>query len=406
MARRIIVVGGGPAGVFAALEAKRTDPSAELVLLSEESCEPYEKPALSKAVLCGKALPQDAPTAGHGGVAAHGVLLACNERCVAIDRDARAVLTASGRRYAYDALVLATGSVVRELPEWPVGSPFVHYLRTQSDALALKAALLPGRHLVLIGGGLIGLEVAASATTLGVRSTVLERAPRILARVCDEATAAAIADAHRRHGVEILTGAVISHAEATTIGVDITTGDGQVRRADVVAVGAGVTPNVALAAEAGLAVDDGVIVDAFCRTSDPAIYAAGDVARFPGPDGPVRLENWRHAQDHGMVAGRNAAGGSQAYREQPSFWSEQYDLYVQGVGWTAHRADRTVHRPVAGRCPLVFRMTGDTIVSAMGVNMQRDIAAASRLIERRVQVDAAALADPSRPLAAMLRQNA
>jgi 3-phenylpropionate/trans-cinnamate dioxygenase ferredoxin reductase subunit len=401
--RRIVVVGGGPAGVFAAIEAKKTDPAADVILLTDEPCEPYEKPPLSKAVLCGKALPEDALIAGRDGAAAHKVVLELQAHATAIDRAARQVGTASGRHYPYDALVIATGSVVRELPQWPVGAPRVHYLRSESDARALKASLQPGKHLVVIGGGLIGLEVAASAATLGLRTTVLEVVPRILARVCDETTAAFIADAHRKHGVHIHTSTTVKHVVSTENGIDLTTGDGQTLSADIIVVGTGVKPNVVLAAAAGLAIDDGIVVDEHCRTSDAAIFAAGDAVRLPGPHGPIRLENWRHAQDHGIVAGRNAAGANETYRTLPSFWSEQYDLYLQGVGWPSPKPGTLVRRPLEGERSLVFEVSDGTLASAMGINMQRDIAAARRLIERRVPVDAAALADPNRPLAAMLK---
>jgi 3-phenylpropionate/trans-cinnamate dioxygenase ferredoxin reductase subunit len=401
--RRIVIVGGGPAGVYAGIAAKKTDPSAEIILLSEEACEPYEKPPLSKAVLCGKARPEDALTAGRGGTAAHKLVLECGSCCTAIDRSAREVITASGRRFPYDALVLATGSVVHELPQWPIGMPRVYYLRTEADARALKASLQPGKHLVLIGGGLIGLEVAASASSLGIKTTVLEVAPRILARVCDEETGNFIADAHRRHGVQIHTGTMVDHVQPSAAGIDITTKDGHALLADVVVVGAGVKPNLTLAAAAGLKIEDGIVVDEYCRTSDPAIFAAGDAVRFPGPHGPVRLENWRHAQDHGIVAGRNAAGVSEPYRPLPSFWSEQYDLYIQGVGWPSAQPGKPIHRNVGGGRQLVFEVANGTLASAMGINEKRDIAAARRLIERQVPVDPAALADPNQPLAAMLR---
>jgi NADPH-dependent 2,4-dienoyl-CoA reductase/sulfur reductase-like enzyme len=400
-ARRIVVIGGGPAGVFAALEAKRTDPAAEVTLLTEEACEPYEKPPLSKGVLTGKALPEHAPTAGRGGIAAHAVVFEQIACCVAIDRVAHHVTTASGRRYPYDALVLAPGSLVRELPQWPIGMPRVHYLRTEKDARALAAAMQPGKHLVIVGGGLIGLEVAASATSVGVKTTVLEVGPRILARVCDESTGAFVADTHRRHGVDIHTGDMIEHVESKDSGIDIATKGGQRFHADLVVVGTGVKPNIALAVGAGLDTNDGILVDGNCRTSDPAIFAAGDAVRFPGPEGSVRLENWRHAQDHGMVAGRNAAGASESYKPLPSFWSEQYDLYIQGVGWPSAQPRTRVHRTVEGR-PLVFELADGLMAYAMGISVQSELAVARRLIERKVPVDAAALADPSRPLRAML----
>jgi 3-phenylpropionate/trans-cinnamate dioxygenase ferredoxin reductase component len=405
--RKIVVVGGGPAGVFAAIEAKRTDPAADVLLLTEESCEPYEKPPLSKAVLLGKVAPEDALIAGRGGLAAHNVrvdLLAC---CSTIDRAAHEVVTGSGRRYPYDALILATGCVVRVLPQWPIGMPRVHYLRTESDSRGLKAQLQPGKHLVLIGGGLIGLEVAASAATLGIKTTVLEVAPRILGRVCDEATGTFIADTHKRHGVDIHTGTMVDRVEPSESGIAITTKDGKSFAADIVLVGTGVKPNVALAVASGLTADDnGITVDENCRTSDPAIFAAGDAVRFPGPRGPERLENWRHAQDHGAIAGRNAAGKSEVYGALPSFWSEQYDLYIQGVGWPSPQPGPRIHREAPGASPLVFEMSGDVISFAMGINAQRDIAAVRRLIERKIKVDPAALADPARPLASLLKATA
>jgi 3-phenylpropionate/trans-cinnamate dioxygenase ferredoxin reductase subunit len=181
---------------------------------------------------------------------------------------------------------------------------------------------------------------------------------------------------------------------------------GEVFTADLVVVGTGVKPNDALAAAAGLATDNGIIVDEHCRTSDPAIFAAGDAVRFPAPHGAVRLENWRHALDQGAVAGRNAAGASEAYRTVPSFWSEQYDMYIQGVGWPPVQSGVRIRRPLSGKSLLAFELIDGVLAYAMGINAQRDLAAARRLIERRIKVDASALADPNRPLASMLKATA
>lgn len=401
--RNIVVIGGGPAGVFAAIEAKRTDAAAQVVLLSDEACEPYEKPPLSKAVLTGKALPEHALIAGPGGTAKHNVVLQRTAAVTAIDRTTRAVVTAGGARYPYDALVLATGSLVRELTQLPLGMARVHYLRTEADARALGAALRGCKRLVVVGGGLIGLEAAASASELGIAVTVLEVAPRILARVCDEQTGAVIAAQHRQHGVDIRTATMLAQVQPSADGIALITAGGETFTADVVVVGTGVKPNDALAASAGLAVDNGIIVDEQCRTADPAILAAGDAVRFPAPHGLVRLENWRHAQDQGAVAGRNAAGASEAYRTVPSFWSEQYDLYIQGVGWPPAQGAQHVRRPLPGNSLLAFDVADGVLAYAMGINAQRDLAAARRLIERRIKVDPAALADPARPLASLLK---
>jgi NADPH-dependent 2,4-dienoyl-CoA reductase/sulfur reductase-like enzyme len=405
-ARNIVVIGGGPAGVMAAIGARKQDPAANVSLLTDEACEPYEKPPLSKAVLLGKAAPHDAPIAGPGGLAGHGVNLVLNATVSAIDRAGRAVVAADGKRLPYDALVLATGSVVREIPPLPLGMPRVHYLRTETHARALAAELRASQHLVVIGGGLIGLEVAASAAELGVRTTVIEMLPRILARVCDEETGMRIDAEHRRRGVDLRLGSALAGAAAGPDGkVAINLAGGDTIAADIVVVGTGAKPDDRLAAAAGIKCDNGIVVDEFCGTSDLAVFAAGDVVRFPGPHGLVRLEDWRHAQDQGAVAGRNAAGASDAYRSVPSYWSEQYDLYIQGVGWPSPSAPR-VRRPLAGNTMLSFEMNGAHITAALGINAQRDLATVRRLIERRIPVDPAALADPKRPLAELLKAKA
>jgi 3-phenylpropionate/trans-cinnamate dioxygenase ferredoxin reductase subunit len=396
-ARNIVIVGAGPAGVGAALAARQQDPAANVLLVTDESCEPYEKPPLSKAVLTGKAAPQDAPIAGPGGVGAHRITLKTGTRCTAIDRGGRAVLITAGERIPYDALVLATGSINRALPLFPAGQPGIHYLRIESEALALREALTRSRSLLVIGAGLIGLEAAASAAELGVKTTVLEVAPRIMARVCDEETS----------GVDIRLGVAIASVRTVPDGrITVETKTGETFIADLVVVGIGVAPDDRLAKAAGLHVQDGILVDDHCFTSDRTILAAGDCTRFPGPGGPVRLENWRHAQEHGALAGRNAAGGDAVYKVTPSFWSEQFDLYIQGMGWPLPHPGAQVRRQIGANALIRFDLDGDRIAYVLGINAQRDIAAARRLIERRVAVDAADLADPSKPLAAMLKAKA
>jgi 3-phenylpropionate/trans-cinnamate dioxygenase ferredoxin reductase component len=409
--RKIVVVGGGPAGVAAALAAKQQDATAEVALINDEHHEPYEKPPLSKAVLTGKARPHDAPIAGPKGVAGGGVALV-HARVMAIDRGARTLVTEAGERIGYDALVLATGSINRVLPMFPAGRNGIHYLRTEAEARALKEHLdriraLPNPTLIVIGGGLIGLEVAASAAEIGVKTTVVEIAPRVLARVCDEETSALIDERHRARGVDIRTGTAVSALTELPDGrLAVTAGNGETLTADLIVVGTGAAPEDRLARAAALATQDGVIVDDHGRTSDPAIFAAGDCTRFPGPHGPVRLENWRHAQEHGAVVGRNAAGGDVAYNVAPSSWSEQFDMYIQGVGWPIAQPSARVRRTPGAGATLLFELDGAHIAYAVGINAQRDIAMVRRLIERRVGVDANELGDAGKPLAAMLKAKA
>ena len=405
-ARKILIIGGGPAGTWAAIAAKKQDPAAEVTLLTAEHCEPYEKPPLSKAVLIGKVRVEDVPIAGPKGIAGHGVVLARNSRVAAINREARTVTLESGERLPYDALVLAVGSLVRSIPILPLGMPHVHYLRSEGDSRMLKFELERAKKLVVIGAGLIGLEVASSARELGVDVTVLEVAPRVLARVTDEQTGARVHEAHRSRGVDIRLNTTISAVQpGPGDSISISTDKG-VLQADVVVVGAGAMPDTRLAAAAGLTLDNGVVVDEHCRTSDPAIFAAGDVVRFPGPHGLVRLEDWRHAQDQGTVAGKNAAGATEAYRPLPSFWSEQHDLYIQGVGWAPPKPGQFVHRPMPGNSSLVLQMDGGLIIYGLGINVQRDIATVRRLIERKIPVDAADVTDAAKPLANLLKAKA
>jgi NADPH-dependent 2,4-dienoyl-CoA reductase/sulfur reductase-like enzyme len=389
------------------MAARQQDASAHVLLLSDEHSEPYEKPPLSKAVLTGKAAPHDAPIAGPKGVAGAGVALRHGARVSEIDRGGKAVVTESGERIGYDALVLATGSINRVLPMFPAGQKGVHYLRTEAEARALKAELDAAASVVLIGGGVVGLEIAASAAELGRHVTVVEIAPRILSRVCDEETAALIHERHRARGVTThVARAVTAMRSRPNGGFTLDLAGGETIDADLIVVGAGAMPDDRLAAAAGLAVQDGIVVDDHGRTSDPAIYAAGDCTRFPGPQGPVRLENWRHAQEHGAVVGRNAAGGDVAYNTAPSYWSEQFDMYIQGVGWPLPNPSERVRRPLAGGAALIFELDGPLIAYAVGINAQRDIAMVRRLIERRVPVAAADLADPAKPLAQLLKPKA
>jgi len=403
MSRRIVIVGGGPAGVGAALGARQQDAAAEIVLINDEQHEPYEKPPLSKAVLTGKAMPEHAPIAGPKGVAGANITLK-SARVTEIAKDDRVAITEAGERIPYDALVLATGSRNRILPMFPEGRPGIYYLRTADEALALKAHLGLAKSLILIGGGVVGLEVAASAAELGIKVTVIEIAPRILARLCDEDTSSIIHQRHRDYGVDIRTDTVCAGLQALPDGkLAVLTKAGETLAADLIVVGAGAFPDDALAKSAGLATQDGILVNERGRSSDPAIFAAGDCTRFTGPNGPVRLENWRHAQEHGAVVGRNAAGGDAAYNPVPSFWSEQYDLYIQSMGWPVAQPSARVRRKVSDKATLLFELDGASIVYAVGINAQRDIATIRRLIERRIAVDASELADPAKPLNAMLK---
>ena len=402
---RILVVGAGPAGVMAAIAAKRRDPAAAVALLSAEDAAPYEKPPLSKAVLLGRAMPEDAPIVPPDQLAGAAIALGRGVAVQAIARRRKCVVTADGRCLPYDRLVLTTGGRLCELAVAPRATPGVHYLRDAADALALRTALRPGRRVAVVGAGLIGLEVAAASATLGLATTVLDIAPSIMARAVPGALADIIQARHEAEGISFRLGIGIVACQAGAAGIVLRLADGTEITADIVVVGVGVRPDDGLAREAGLRTDDGILVDENCRTSDPDIFAAGDATRFrhAGSAGFRREENWRHALDHGAIAGANAAGGDAAYRAVPSFWSEQYDLFIQGVGSVQASAGDPVRRLHGERKLIHFHMADDRIHYAVGIGAAKEMALARRIIERGIAVPAETLSDPQVNLAALLR---
>lgn len=405
MPRQVVVIGAGPAGCAAAIAARRADATLDVTLVGTEDMNPYEKPPLSKAVLTEGADPAAKPIVPADAL--EGIRQRRGNRVVGIDLAQRVVII-GGERHPYDALVLATGATLRELPLLPRGTPNVFYLRDAADALALRAALTrqgASLRVAVVGAGLIGLEVAAAASKIGAAVTVVEAADRPMGRVCTPALAARLIEVHTAAGVDFRWGRAVDSVATTNGGILMDLTDGSTTSADLVVVGIGVLPDMRLAEEAGLAVDDGVLVDECCRSSDPAVFAAGDVARFATPwcKEAVRLENWRHALEQGEVAGINAAGGSRVYASVPTFWSDQYDLTLQGVGWPDGVAIPSITRTFGTGGQIDFHVAGGCLRYAVGIGAAREIAVARRLIDRKVPVDPAMLADPAINLQSLLR---
>lgn len=377
-----------------------------MVLLGEEDRDPYEKPPLSKEVLSGAVEPDTKPIVDPAALTAAGVEFLRAASVVAVDRQRRVVRLKTGALLSYDALILATGARARGLASLPLGMPRVHYLRTAADALVLRSSLQRhGRRprVVVVGAGLIGLEAAASAA--GPSTIVLEAGPAAMSRVCSPEFAGMVVDRHARGGVQFRFGVTVASARSCENGMVVGLSDGTTIESDVVIVGIGAQANTDLAVAAGLPVADGIVVDDRCRTADPSILAAGDVAQFKTRwcNAPMRLENWRHALDQGQVAGINAAGGDAAYDNVPSFWSDQYDLKIQGVGWTDGLASAPLRRVVNDSSLIEFHVRDGRIRYAIGVGMSREINIVRRLIEREVPVTPQMLSDGSVSLQRLLR---
>lgn len=395
----LVVVGAGHAGGCAASALRAGGYQGRLVLIGAEPYQPYQRPPLSKAMLRTNGTPVTSvaglflkPRDYYGKAE---IELYTRATAVSIDRTNRSVMLADGRRFEYERLLLTLGSTPRRLDVPGANLSGFFYLRTLDECLALSSQLRAGARLVVIGGGFIGLEVAAAARERGAAVTVLEAGDRLMSRGTDAAVAAFFLDLHRRHGVDVRTGvrveAILGRSCVEAVGLQ----GGETIDADLVVVGIGILPNVALAAAAHLKIDDGILTDPDCRTSDPDIFAAGDVARqfHPLINEYLRLEAWQNAQNQATVAALNMAGASDHFCEVPWMWSEQYGVDLQIAGFVG-RGDRRVMRgrPQEGSF-IVFELMQGTVVSVCTVNRGADMVLARRLIARKASVDAAVLAD-------------
>jgi 3-phenylpropionate/trans-cinnamate dioxygenase ferredoxin reductase subunit len=372
MLQRVVIIGAGQAGGWAAKTLRAEGFEGEIVLVGEELHPPHERPPLSKDVLLGLK-PPESTFLWPDGLA---VEFRPETRAVAIDRVSHRVALADGSTLAYDKLLIATGARVRRLDR-----PGALYLRTIEDAMALRAAFLRGGGVLVIGGGWIGLEAAAAARQLGCAVTLVECTPRLCIRVVPPILSDYLKRLHERHGVEIRLGAD-APAEAATV-----------------VVGIGVVPNVELAQAAGLEISNGIAVDAFGCTSDPDIYAAGDVASRLGR----RLESWANAQNQAIAAAKSLLGRPTPCDEVPWFWSDQYDANLQLAGLPDPEHEIVCRgRTDEDRFSLFFLSDG-RLAAAASVNSGRELRIAKRLIELGKEVDPAVLADPMRPLQSLLR---
>lgn len=394
---KVVIIGAGHAGGSAAVLLRTSGFVGEILLVGEEPVPPYQRPPLSKAWLKGEADLDTLLLRPATYYAEQKITLRTGVVATAIAPDTRTVTFDDGTVEAYDALILATGSTGRRLPIPGADRPALIELRTLADAERLKAQLAPGRRLVIVGGGYVGLEAAASARALGAEVVLLERLDRVLKRVASEPLSAFFTDRHRAAGVDIRLNADVSAFEAQGVRLS----NGELIAADAVLVGVGAVANDALARSAGLACDPvgsgGIVVDETARTSDPAIYAIGDVTVRPIPVHGVtmRLESVPNALEQARQAAHAIVGRDQAAPEVPWFWSDQYEIKLQIAGLPGE-ADRTIVRgdPASGRFA-VFHLCGDRIVCVEAVSAPPEFMGGRQLIQRRTPVDDAKLADMS-----------
>jgi 3-phenylpropionate/trans-cinnamate dioxygenase ferredoxin reductase subunit/anthranilate 1,2-dioxygenase ferredoxin reductase subunit len=375
----IVIVGSGIAGHRAAAEISRLAPGRRVIVIGSEAGHPYDRPPLSKDFL----LAEEAldPLLGPAGIYGANVVLRDCTAANAIDADDRTVSLSDGSWVGYGTLLLATGSRLRRLELPGVDERHVHYLRTLADARQLREALISRRRIVIIGGGFIGLEVAAAARSRGCDVTLFELAPGLLSRSATSVLGQFLAGLHASRGIRLVLGTRIDGAEQGANGIHLRWQDGEIEADDIV-VGIGVLPNLELAASAGIATADGIVVDQSCRTSRPGIFAAGEVTNYPigRLDVRMRTESWSAAAAQGEIAARAILGQQDArFTELPWFWSDQYETNVQCLG-LPKTADQylQIGEPSSGKWLRIGLDAEGGLVGAEGVNMGREISALRR----------------------------
>ncbi len=364
----MVIVGGGLAAAKAAEELRERGYDGQVTLLGAEPHLPYERPPLSKSVLLGEKDPDSTAAQEPDWYEQHGIDVRVSSSVSSIDLERRVVATDDGE-LGYDELLVATGSEPRRLPAIDSSGARVAYLRTLDDNAALRAALLEQPRVVIVGAGWIGLEVAAAARTLGCEVTVVEPQAQPLLGVMGERVGAAFADLHRKHDVDLRLGVSVEGADRTHVKLT----EGAPVPADLLLVAVGATPRTELARSAGLATDDGVLVDAGLRTSDPHVYAAGDIANHDHPvlGHRIRVEHWDNAIEQGRVAARNMLGEGVAYERAPYFFTDQYDLGMEYVGYLpkSHRDHVVVRGDLAALEGVVLWHDEGRVLAGMHVNV-------------------------------------
>ena len=400
---RIVVIGAGQAGAALVAKLRALGHTGPLTLIGAEPDPPYQRPPLSKDYLKGDMARERLYLRPARYYAEADIELLSSTRAGGIDRAAHEVVLEDGRRLPFDMLALTTGAVPHRLSEEAGGRlAGVHLMRSLADADALSGALEPGSRAIVLGGGYIGLEGAAVLREKGLEVTLVEAAPRSLSRVAAPATADYFRDLHRAHGVSLREGAGLARllgSEGRIMAAMLP--NGTELPADLALIGIGIRPDTALAEAAGLVCEDGIRVDALCRTSDPAIFAAGDCASFPFADRWIRLESVPNAIDQAEAAAAAMLGDPTPYAARPWFWSDQYDVKLQIAG--LHEGyDHTVSRPGARPGSLsVWYYSGPRLVAVDAMNDPRAYMIGRRWIEAGLSPEPTRLSDPATDLKAL-----
>jgi len=400
----IVIVGAGLAGVQAAAAARQAGYEGRLVLVGREPELPYDRPPLSKQVLLEEGAEAAIKLRDDRFYDQSRIELMLGKSVLEIDRRHRRLALDDGGFLPFTRLVLTTGSRLRALREFPQDAPAVFYLRGLTDALRLRAALRACPRVAVVGGGVIGLEIAAAAVKYGASVNVIEAAPRVMARGTCPIVGEHLAAKHRDHGVVFNCRAAVAAVEHGRAGWRITLDNGALIEADIVVVGIGVSPELSLANNAGVTVArDGIVTDALGQTNDPHILAAGEVAfHFNHRSGKhEKQENWTHAAAHGEHVGRSLIAPSSGYDELGGYWTDQYDAHLQTMGAPAGDVDIVRGDTASGRF-IVYHLIGGVVAGASAINAVRELRLAKRLIRDKARIAPERLADPQQDLSGLV----
>jgi len=389
VSKTIVIAGAGHAAGQLVVSLKQHGFSGQVVLLGEEAYLPYQRPPLSKKFLSGELSAERLHIKPQNFYDDAQIDARLETRVTAINRDAKTIVTQSGEIFAYDTLILATGSRVRRLPIEGDDLKGVHYLRNIADVEGIRSELQTRKHAVIVGAGYIGLEVAAVTRQLGLDVTVVEMEDRVMSRVVSPETSDFYQVEHRTQGVKLRlsTGVKAFHGESRVEAVETT--DGELIPADFVVVGVGIIPNTEVAAAADLEVKDGIVVDDRCQTSDPAIYAVGDCTLHPnsiyGRD--LRLESVHNAVEQAKTAANNICGVETHYSQVPWFWSDQYDLKLQIAGLSAGCDEIVIRGNPVNRSFACLYLKDGRLIATDAVNSAREFVQSKALIAAGTRVD-------------------
>ncbi|MCW8832692.1 MAG: FAD-dependent oxidoreductase [Colwellia sp.] len=401
----IVIVGAGPAGGQAALTLREEGYQGRVILVGAEPYLPYERPPLSKATLTD---PEHAGIPLLPGVTKFNELnieFRKSTYAIAIDVESQSIKLNDGTEQKYNKLLLTTGARLRRLEIDGSDLQHVYYLRDFDDSQNIKARLQPGKKLVVIGGGFIGLETAASARKLGCDVTVIEAGPQLMGRVVPSVIANFFTELHQKHGINIITGVMPEKitGEGQVSGVQLA--DGRFIEADVILVGIGVLANVELAEQAGLAINNGIVVNEYTQTSVVNIYAAGDVTCHFNPllKKSYRHESWQNAINQASIAAINMAGESKAHAEVPWVWTDQLEVNMQMAGVVHDSDDLVIRGSIENADFTVFQMYKQQVVGVITINRGKEMTIAKRLVGSGKIVDPKLLQDDSNKLRKIIK---